>query len=418
MQNTPVDWDVVVVGGGPAGASTASMLAKRGRRVLVLERERFPRYHIGESLITGMLSVIEMLDLRERLHALGFERKYGISMVWGKEHGLWNLKFKLAGPYEYSYHVDRGEFDELLLTRAGELGATVLQEAVFRESIVEDDRVVGVRYTHEGQTHEARARLVVDASGQARAVARRFSDVKWHPDLKNLAVWGYFDNVNTLPEDQHGHILVERNKDQSGWFWGIPLAGNRLSAGFVAPIEDVKIERNDLAGFFSERLKETEQMQQLLGDGSKQVGEFRTARDWSYMSEDYVGNGWVTIGDASCFVDPLLSSGVCLGLLCSVPLAQGIDILLDDPSREKDLLQRYADGCRAFHQSLTDYVMFFYDQERDREDYLERATAIGNNPLFTDPKSGFVGLISGISGMGPIFNMYEDEDEDKATAAP
>lgn len=411
MQNTPVDWDVVVVGGGPAGASTASMLAKRGRRVLVLERERFPRYHIGESLITGMLSVIEMLDLRERLHALGFERKYGISMVWGKEHGLWNLKFKLAGPYEYSYHVDRGEFDELLLTRAGELGATVLQEAVFRESIVEDDRVVGVRYTHEGQTHEARARLVVDASGQARAVARRFSDVKWHPDLKNLAVWGYFDNVNTLPEDQHGHILVERNKDQSGWFWGIPLPGDRLSVGFVAPTEDVKIERNDLEGFFFSRLKETEQIQQMVGDAARREGEFRTARDWSYIADAYAGEGWVSIGDASCFIDPLLSSGVCIGMLCSVPLTQGLEMMLEDPSKEKKLLDRYSAVSRRLHESLIEYVEFFYDPNRDREDYLERATAIGNNPLFTDPRSGFVGLVSGVSGMGPLFSMYEDEDE-------
>lgn len=410
MENT-VDYDVVVVGGGPAGACTAAMLAKNGRRALVLERERFPRYHIGESLITGMLSVIEELGLRERLEEQGFEQKYGLSLVWGKEHGLWNLKFAEAGPYEYSFHVDRSEFDTLLLDRAAELGATVIQQATVKEPVVEDGRVVGVRYVHDGETHEARARMVVDASGQARTIARRFADVKWHEDLKNLAVWANFTGCGKLPEDQHGNILVERCTDETGWFWGIPLAGDILSVGFVAPTEDVKIERNDLEGFFFSRLKETEQIQQMVGDAARREGEFRTARDWSYIADAYAGEGWVSIGDASCFIDPLLSSGVCIGMLCSVPLTQGLEMMLEDPSKEKKLLDRYSAVSRRLHESLIEYVEFFYDPNRDREDYLERATAIGNNPLFTDPRSGFVGLVSGVSGMGPLFSMYEDEDE-------
>ncbi|MFR9676219.1 NAD(P)/FAD-dependent oxidoreductase [Streptomyces sp. TR02-1] len=414
MQHTTSHWDVVVVGGGPAGACTAGLLARKGRRVLVLEKERFPRYHVGESMITGMISVTDELGMTDRLEAEGFEHKPGLSLVWGKEHGLWDLKFKEAGPYAYSYHVDRDRFDEMLLDRAAELGATVRQEASVREPLMEGDRVCGVRYQHGGEMHDARASLVVDASGQARVVARRFSDVEWHQDLKNLAVWSYFTGCGSLPEDQHGNILVERNKDCSGWFWGIPLGEDRMSVGFVAPTEDVKIERGDLQGFFHNKLQETEIMRDLL-DGSECVSEYRTARDWSYMAHDYYGPGWVSVGDASCFVDPLLSSGVCLGMLCSVPLADGIDRILDAPEKEARILERYAEGCRTFHQGITDYVLFFYEQERDKEDYFERAHSIANNPLFNSPRAGFVGLVSGIAGMETVFHMYDDEE---AAAAP
>lgn len=409
-----VDFDVVVVGGGPAGASTAGLLAQRGHRVLVLERDAFPRYHIGESMITGMLSVIAELGLTERLDAMGFERKYGVSLVWGREHGLWDLQFKESGPYEYAYHVERARFDQLLLDRAAELGATVRHEASVREPLMEDGRVTGVRYSCDGETHEVRAHAVVDASGQARTVARRFADVTWHQELKNLAVWSYFSGCNRLPDDQRGNILVERNKDCSGWFWGIPVGEDTLSVGFVAPTEDVKVEKGDLEGFFLAKLKETEYTQTLLGDGSRRVSEYRTARDWSYMAEAYCGDGWFSVGDASCFVDPLLSSGVCLSMLCAVPLAEGLDIMLRDPARESFVRERYTAGCKDFLQGITDYVMFFYDQQRDREDYFQRAHAIANSPMFTSPRAGFVALISGIAGIGPVFSMYDDENDETA----
>ncbi|MDT0382617.1 NAD(P)/FAD-dependent oxidoreductase [Streptomyces sp. DSM 42041] len=408
MENTTSHWDVVVVGGGPAGACTAGLLAKKGRRVLVLEKEVFPRYHIGESMITGMISVTDELGVTDRIEAEGFEHKPGLSLVWGSEHALWDIKFKEAGPYAHSYHVDRDRFDEILLDRAAELGATVRQGAPVKEPLVEDGRVCGVRYQHDGRTHEARATTVVDASGQGRVVSRHFSDITWHPDLKNLAVWSYFTGTGRLPGDQHGNILVERVKDRTGWFWGIPLGADRMSVGFVAPVEDVRVERGDLEGFFDARLKETEHLRDLL-DGSRCVEEYRTARDWSYMAHDYWGPGWVSVGDASCFVDPLLSSGVCLGMLCAVPLADGLDLALDAPEKESRVLDQYADGCRTFHQGITDYVMFFYEQERDKEDYFERAHSIANNPLFTSPRAGFVGLVSGIAGMKSVFGMYGEE---------
>jgi halogenation protein CepH len=416
-RNSTTIYDVLVAGGGPAGSTTAALLAQKGHRVLVLERERFPRYHIGESMITGMLSVIEQLGLSDRLDAMGFERKYGLSLVWGRERGLWNIAFREGGPYEYSYHVQRDRFDQLLLDRAVELGATVEQRAAVREPIVTDGRVTGVRYAKDGEQHEAHARVVVDASGQARAVARHFSDVTWHGELRNLAIWNYYKNCGRLEGEERGNILVEKVGDDNGWFWGIPLEDSLLSVGYVAPTEDIRLERGDLARFFEDKLARTKYMSRLL-KAATPTTDFRTTRDWSYMASAFRGPGWVSVGDASCFIDPLLSSGVCLGMLCAVPLAQAIGISLDDSRQEDRVFDRYAAGCRDFAEGILDYVLFFYNQQRDREDYYERAAAMAGSDVFQSPRKGFVALISGIAGMGPIFSMEEEPSQVEAEATP
>src|SRR5262245_33063931 len=148
----------------------------RGHRVLVLEREKFPRYHIGESLITGSLPALEELGLRERLDQMGFTKKYGGTLLWGKSQGTWDFRFTESSNYEYSYQVRRADFDSVLLTRARELGAYVIEEATVKEPIFDGERVIGVSYTQKGGTEKrtATCRLLVDASGQSHILARHF----------------------------------------------------------------------------------------------------------------------------------------------------------------------------------------------------------------------------------------------------
>src|SRR5918998_9271 len=161
--------DVLVIGGGPAGATTAALLASEGHDVVVLEREKFPRYHIGESLVPGVMPVLERLGLSDRMGP--YQRKNGISLLWGAEREVWTVYFGEGGPYEYAYEVQRAEFDNLLLTRARELGALVLEEATVTDVLFDDDgRAVGAEYRvgDSPQTARIDARFVVDATGQGK----------------------------------------------------------------------------------------------------------------------------------------------------------------------------------------------------------------------------------------------------------
>lgn len=406
---TPDPYDVIVAGGGPAGATIAGLLAKRNLRVLVLEADRFPRYHIGESMITGMLSVIEELGLTEQLDAKGFPRKYGISFMWGAEQQPWNVRFSETGPYDYSYHVRRDEFDELLLNRAAELGAEVRQQCTVKEPLVEGDRVVGVRYTDpDGQPQQARARFVVDASANSRVIGRRFTDVTWRDDLRNIAVWTYYDPYHQLPEGQTGNIVVESVPE--GWMWGIPVSETKMSVGYVTAVTSYKQTGLDPADLFAKRLGESHVLRDLLRDG-QQVDKFRTTRDWSYTSDKFHGPGWLVLGDAAAFIDPLFSTGVWLGMMGAWVASRCLDILLRDPSREQRLLDGYERAYRSLVDDMTQYVRFFYDPRRQREDYLQRAQAAQQTVLgSTEPRLAFIAMVSGVAALPRLAELPELQD--------
>jgi flavin-dependent dehydrogenase len=420
MVESADEFDVVVIGGGPGGSAAAGLLAMRGHRVLVLEREKFPRYHIGESLITGGLPVLETLDLRGRLDAAGFTRKYGGTLVWGAEETSvprgwralgpsggadrrrWGFRFTQASHYEYSYQVRRADFDAILLGRARELGAYVIEEATVREPLFEAGRAVGVTYQRRGEEGDrtVRCRLLLDASGQSHLLARHLGLVEWHEDLRNIAVWAYFQGCRRYPGDQAGDILTE--SCPPGWFWFIPLHDGTVSLGYVTPIADFRRSGLSLEALHGYQMGRSEEVRALAGDAVR-VSGFRTIKDWSYTCSRFHGPGWALVGDAAAFIDPLLSTGVTLALRAADGVAEAADRALREPAEEVAAMEGYEKSYREFLESLLSFVRYFYHRDRPRTEYWDRAQQTIDPARRHPAETDFATMLSGLTGLKAIF---------------
>jgi flavin-dependent dehydrogenase len=389
-------YDAIVIGCGPAGASVSAILAGKGHRVLVLERERFPRYHIGESLIPYTYFPLQRMGLVEKMKASHFVRKYSVQFVspdGRASHPFYffkHLKHEAADTWQ----VLRSEFDQMLMDNAREKGAEVREEITVRETLEKDGYVIGVRAVNKaGEKLEFFAPITIDATGRdAFTLSRQGWKVR-DPYLNKIAVWTYYRGAMRDPGVDEGATTVAYVPEK-GWFWYIPLAGDVVSVGIVAErdylYKDVRAaslaagtgpqdsgpsvtqpasaplyrhasgRQNELAEIFHREVGNNKWIEQHLAIG-QQFGPYRVTGEYSYRSRYCAANGLVLIGDAFAFLDPVFSSGVFIALCSGERAADAVDQALTDGDYSAERFTQYGtDMCRGI-EAMRRLVYSFYD---------------------------------------------------------
>jgi flavin-dependent dehydrogenase len=310
--------DVVVIGGGPSGATCSTLIAQQGRSVRLFEREFFPRFHIGESLIPETYHVLRRLNVLDKMQGSHFIRKYSVQFV--NDRGRLSAPFYFWDnkPHECSqtWQVRRSEFDEIMLRNAAGHGVQVHEGHRVLEVLFDGDRAVGVRVQNDdGVERTVMADVVVDASGQSTLISSRLGLRKWDPELKKAAVWTYFKGAYRDIGRDEGATIVMQTEGKRGWFWYIPLHDDILSLGVVADYDYLFKSRAEKSheSIFWEEVARCPGLKGRL-DNATRVEPFRAAKEYSYRASTCAGNGWVSVGDAFGFLDPLYSSGVLLAL--------------------------------------------------------------------------------------------------------
>ena len=356
------DPEVVVIGGGPAGSTASALVAQRGRRVTLFERERFPRFHIGESLIPETYWVLKRLGMLPKMQASHFVKKYSVQFV--------NAGGRLSAPFYFwdnkphecsqTWQVVRSEFDRMMLDNAREHGVDVHEGVRVLDVLFDGDRAVGVTVRGpDGEAREVRAKVVVDASGQVGLLQNRFGLRVWDPILNKGAIWTYWEGAYRDSGRDEGATMVLQTASKNGWFWSIPLHGNLVSVGVVAPFDYLFKGRSKYADTYEEEVDACPAVKKRVSCGKRVTGYFAT-KDYSYRATRVAGDGWVLVGDAFGFLDPLYSSGVLLALRSGEMAADAICDGLDKGDTSAGQLGRWGPVFNAGVDRMRRLVCEYY----------------------------------------------------------
>jgi len=411
--------DVLVIGGGPAGASAAALLAKEGRDVVLAERTHFPRPHVGESLQPASLKLLDRhFGIGPALAGAGFARKYGAVYVWGESREPWSVLFDdrletdvhtlseaelLAGDYEHAWQVDRATFDTILLGMARDQGVEVHEDTVVQNIVTEDDRVVSADLSGPSGTERVLPRVVVDASGQRCVLGRRLGQHETVPDLRSTATYGYWDGAGGLPGPLSRHVQYVVTIPE-GWAWFIPVSSTRTSIGIVHR-RPRKMDR-----------AEWEQAIRQAGlpiEGATFDAEtgLQFARDWSFSHRRMAGANWMLVGDAACFVDPVLSGGVDFAIRGAANAAVAILSAGDGPLGAS--AQRYSKALLREYRTYLELARYWYGNNRSVDGFFWQAHQAIDALSGTTPLRAFVYLTTGHYAADRHFKVFSEYQEQR-----
>jgi flavin-dependent dehydrogenase len=349
--------EVLVMGGGPAGSTAATLLARLGRRVILLEKAHHPRFHIGESLLPMNLPILERLGVMDEVKAMGVF-KPGADFEADNERGYNTFEFKRAigGSPPHAYQVWRQDFDKMLFDHARATGADAREghEVVAVEQVDSRRSNVEVRM-EDGRSYRIAAQYVVDATGRDAVLSSRKRLRRKNSQHQSAAIFGHFRGAEYRPGADAGNISIYRF--DHGWIWMIPLPDRVMSIGAVCRPAYLKQRKGKPADFLLQTLARNEGVSKRIEHAELLGGEVRVTGNYSYDSRQMGGPGWVMVGDAFAFLDPVFSSGVYLAMSSAEQAAAVVDAALREPQREVRLLRQLE---RRQRTGMARFAFFIY----------------------------------------------------------